>query len=439
MVAPLTSSVAAPRFGELLRHHRAGLGLTQEELAERSGLSVRAIRNLELGRTERPQPQTVRLLASALELAHAEYDELRTVARRTPLPGERITPPGSGTTVDGNVRCELPLDQPALLGRDEVFVELYRSLTSAAAGPAVVTGAPGSGRTAVVVHVAHLVRDHFPDGQVYADLDRPDGDPTPPAAVLDRVLRSLDITVPPDSVEERAALLRSLLATRRVLVVLDNVSTAAQVRPLLAGVPGSAVLVSSRGHLPALTSRSVRLRPLAMPDAVGILAERAGHVRAVAEPLAATAIVAMCGYLPLAVHIAGMWLAARPERRLAELAMLLTGERRRLDRLAVGDLSMRASIAEYHRRLPAQDRHALERASKLDECTLADLDRDPVDAQDIAEELVSANLIVPTGAGRYRVDPLVRLYVADLSRTADSPPGNLRSLRTVATGRGFRS
>lgn len=436
MTLPLARQVprshADVPFGAVLRERRAEAGLTQEELAERSGLSVRAIRNLEIGRTERPQQQSVELLATALELGDLGRAELLRAAGR----GRRAAPPaGWPRTTDLPCgHCELPPDVPELVGRELVVPAVTCLLTG---GPpprlVMVSGGPGVGKTAFVVHVAHRLRERFPDGQVYADLDRPGEGPMPPLAVLGRVLRSLGATNLPPSVEERAALLRAGLTSRRVLLVLDNVATEAQVRPLLTGASPSALLLASRQQLVALPGgHPVRLDALGADAAVRLLAQLAGSERVRAEPAAARVVADACSRLPLALQIAGSWLRARPRRPVADLAALLAGTPDPLDRLAVADLSVRASIAEYDRLLGPDERRLARRIALLDpdRFALADLCHrlgipEPA-VRDGVERLVHANLLGPTGTGgdgtaRYRLDPLVRQHF--LTRRPESPAG----------------
>jgi transcriptional regulator with XRE-family HTH domain len=393
-----------PGFGAVLRTFRTTCRLTQEELADRSGLSVRAIRNLEIGRTERPQRQSVALLAAALLLTDADRVALLASA------GQHVPTLG---------RCELPPDPPDLADRDDLIAALTQVLTTPGPRLALVSGGPGVGRTSVAVKVAHRVRDRFPDGQLYADLDTSDGQPMPTDAVLGRLLRSLGASDLPHTRDERAALLRAELAARRVLIVLDNVAAEAQVRPLLTGDSPSAVLMTSRRQLVALPGvRMVRLEPLGLDCAIYLLACLAGFDRVRAEPAEARAIADACSRRPLALRIAGEWLLARPGRALADLAALLADEDVLLDRLTVADLSVRASIAAHVAQLRPDERLLLRQLAGLDtdRLTPADLCRrlttsEPV-LRDGLERLAHAHLLNQAGAG-YQMDPLVRRYALE--------------------------
>jgi len=388
-------------FGTVLRTLRAETGLTQEELADRSGLSVRAIRNLESGRTARPQRQSVVLLATALGLAEQDRATLLASAGRPApvLPG----------------RCELPPDVPELFARDAATAALTRLLTTDGPRLALITGGPGVGRTALAVRVAHRVRTHFPDGQIFADIDQPDGSPMSVDDVLARVLRSLGHPDPPPTRDEAAALARAELTARRVLVVLDNVAAEAQVRLLLTGDSPSAVLLTSRRRLVALPgAHTVRLEPFGLDCALVMLTRLIG-VRAVQrDPASAKAVAAACSCLPLALHIAGTWLASHPHRTLADLAARLAEHG--LDQLTLADLSMRASIEAHVNELRPEDRQLLRGLSHVDD---AGLSPDPTHHgadqctdYDALARLAFANLLTPTRDG-YRLDQLVRRYARE--------------------------
>jgi DNA-binding XRE family transcriptional regulator len=397
---------APAAFGTVLRAFRTAGGLTQEELAEGSGLSVRAIRNLEIGRTERPQRQSVALLATALRLAEQDHAALLAAA-------------GRGRAEQGRSgRCELPPDVGELCGRDVVIAGLTSVLTGGGSRCVLVSGGPGTGRTALAVHVAHRLRGGFPDGQLFADLDEPGGGSMPVDAVLARLLRSLDVVDPPQTRDERAALVRAELAARRVLVVLDNVAHESQVRPLLTGGGPSAVLITSRRDLVALPGvHPVRLDPLAADCARRALWLIAGD-RVRAEPEAARAIADACGRLPLALHVAGAWLTAHPHRPLSDLAARLADDDLVLDRLAVADLSVRASIAAHVARLRPDERRLLHQLAHVDSevFTPAELSARLAVAEvslcDDLDALTQANMLTRQSAG-YRMNPLVRRYAQE--------------------------
>ncbi|SFO99163.1 DNA-binding transcriptional activator of the SARP family [Amycolatopsis arida] len=322
--------------------------------------------------------------------------------------------------------CQLPLDLPDFTGREGLVTELVGALR-ARETPAVVvlSGPPGAGKSAVAVRVAHAVRADFPDGQLHVDLAGTSGTPRTPEQVLPELLRAVGVTdgAMPRGLAERAALLRSRLARRRVCVVLDDAAGAAQVRPLLPGTGGCAVLVTSRVRMPDLTgAHPVDVDVLPEPDAARLLAGIVGERRVRAEPDGAAAILRYCGHLPLAIRIAGAKLAGRPGWTLRTLADRLRDERRRLDELRVGDLAVRASLALSYDQLPERAAAAFRWLGLLGPLRLpgwvvaALLDaRDPAD--DVLDTLVDAHLVELTGcdvAGepRYRLHDLLRCFAA---------------------------
>jgi transcriptional regulator with XRE-family HTH domain len=429
-----TGAVVEPRarpgdFGQVLGRARVAAGLTQEELAAHSGLSVRAIRNLETGVTDRPRKQSVRLLGRALGLPAADVADL---LRRA----------GWNDQADAQLSVrrtsELPPDARELVGRAESVAELCR-LISEPDRPGVprlaaVTGPPGSGRTAVVSHVAHRLRAQFPDGQVYVDLDQLPGARPTAAALTTRLLRSFRIFEPAAGVEEQAARARALLESHRVVVVLDNITSEAQVRPLLTASVRSAVLVAARGALPALAhDRMVRLPALTAEQSALLFSRLVGRERAMAEFAAVRRITAHCEHLPLALHIAGLWLVARPHRRLRELADRLANEQVRLDTLTVGDLSLAASVRAFLDVLPPPDLTALCRLGRhrgeFELSRAAAVLGLPVPAATIlVEEWEMAQLVMAApsrdGAARYRVHDMVRLCLGEPSGAAGIQPNS---------------
>ncbi|GLY40756.1 SARP family transcriptional regulator [Amycolatopsis sp. NBRC 101858] len=317
---------------------------------------------------------------------------------------------------------QLPADLPDFTGRAEYVRELETALGPA---PVVLTGAPGTGKTALAMHVAHRVADRFPDGQLYVDLAGT-GTPRDPAEVLADFLHALGVTgnTVPAGLGQRAALFRSRLAGRRVLLVLDDAATAAQVRPLLPGDAGCAVLATTRGRLPELAgAKHVELTVFGEHEASRLLAGVAGVDRVVGEPAEAAAIVRCCGYLPLAIRIAGARLAGRQAWSLRTLHDRLADEAGRLSELRVGDLGVRPSFELSLRQLPADARTAFCRAAVLGAQDFpswvvdALLDRDG--AHEVLDVLVDANLVAlagrdSSGAPRYRLHDLLRCYAAEL-------------------------
>ena len=249
----------------------------------------------------------------------------------------------------------------------------------------------------------------------------------------------------PDPVEERVDAYRTLVADRRILVVLDDAADAAQVRPLLPSGPGSVVLVTSRPQLVGLESaRLVDLDVLPVADGVALLAAVAGPDRVAAQPDAAVAIAAACGGLPLALRIAGARLAARPSWSLRRLADRLADEHRRLDELAAGDLAVRASVELSHRLLPEPSRRVFRRlgvlaAPDLPGWTAAAVLDVPLPAAERAlGPLVEAHLIEEAGedqAGqlRYRFHDLLRVYARERAAVEDTP-ADLRAAVDRALG-----
>jgi transcriptional regulator with XRE-family HTH domain len=264
---------AAPEglsFGALLRSCRHRAGLSQEELATRAGLSERTIRNLETGRVRAARADTARLLADALHLTGPELERFMGEARQDRIgvwseSTTVMTAPGAPgvARMPRNVPAQLPLNVNGFVGRNAELARLDAILAETTDEPAAVvisalSGTAGVGKTALAVHWAHRVRGRFPGGQLHANLRGFDasGSVLNPAAALRGFLDALD--VPPEripaSLDGQAALYRTLLADRRVLVVLDNARDAEHVRPLLPGAPGCLVVVTSRDQLTSLVA-----------------------------------------------------------------------------------------------------------------------------------------------------------------------------------------
>jgi len=342
---------------------------------------------------------------------------------------------------------QLPADLPDFVGREPAVGAIVGALSEPSGGAyppvAAITGQPGVGKSAMAVHVAHLLRSQYPDGQIYLDLSAGGTGTVDPLDALGHVLRSLGVnpTATGSTVVQRAAMVRSLLAGRRVLLVLDNAGFDGQVRALLPNEPGCAVLVTSRWPLAGLTTvPPTELEVFRPHEGVELLARIVGRQRVEAEPDQAARVAELCAGLPLALRIAGTRLAARGHRRLTWLARRLSDERHRLDELVVADLALRRSLDLSYRAIGPEQRRAMRWLALLDTpdfagwLAAATLDC-PLDAaDDLVEELLDARLLTlaPTStpaAPRYQYHQLVRLYARELAEAEDPPPVRAAALR----------
>ncbi|MFF9583157.1 BTAD domain-containing putative transcriptional regulator [Streptomyces achromogenes] len=333
--------------------------------------------------------------------------------------------------------AQLPATVPDFTGRASFVADLSAVLSSASEAEgrvmavSALAGIGGVGKTTLAVHVAHRARSAFPDGQLYVDLQGAGPRPAEPETVLGSFLRALGTadSAIPDSLEERAALYRSVLDGRRVLVLLDNAKDAAQVRPLLPGTEGCAALVTSRVRMLDLAgAHLVDLDVMSPDEALCLFTKIVGGERVAAEREAALDVVAACGFLPLAIRIAASRLAARRTWTVSVLAAKLADERRRLDELQAGDLAVKATFELGYGQLePAQARafRLLGLADGPDislAAAAAVLDLPPEDTEELLESLVDTSLLESAAPNRYRFHDLVRLYArACAERDEDRP------------------
>jgi DNA-binding SARP family transcriptional activator len=309
---------------------------------------------------------------------------------------------------------QLPADVADFTGRVDQLRQLsiWLDRSGDAMPVGLITGRPGVGKSCLAVRAAHRASSRFVGGQLYARLGDAD-----PADVLAGFLRALGMPVPSE-VDERARLYRSVLADRPVLVVLDDAVSEHQVRPLLPGGPGSAVLVTSRQSLTGLYgAQRLPLRPFDLPAGVELLARVAGADRVRAEADSAREIVRLCGGLPLAVRIAGARLVTRPLLRLASLADRLRAPESVLTELVVGDLTVDEGLAWAYGRLAPADRQALARLAAIGDTALTPVKVASLlgvrrfEAEDLMDRLVGAHLVDAADPAGH-IGHLVRAFLA---------------------------
>ncbi|MFJ9591873.1 BTAD domain-containing putative transcriptional regulator [Streptomyces virginiae] len=339
-----------------------------------------------------------------------------------------------GTAAAGYVRpAQLPADIADFSGRAAELAALTGVLSDparTALAVAAVSGMGGIGKSALALRVAHLVKDAYPDGQLYADLRGTGSDPADPGTVLTSLLGALGVPrreVPP-STEDRARLFRTVLDGRRLLLLLDDARDIAQVKPLLPGAAGCAVVVTSRARLGGLLSgRHVQLEEFTPAEALGLLRQIVGADRVDREEEAAAALVEACARLPLAVRIVAARLAARPGWTVAHLVARLADERRRLTELRADDLAVAAVFELGHRQLTGPQASVFRRLAPVSRpgiglaAAAAALDLAEPEAEELLEALVDAALLESPEPGRYRHHELGRDFALNLPAPAGEP------------------
>ncbi|MEC3981038.1 AfsR/SARP family transcriptional regulator [Amycolatopsis sp. H20-H5] len=323
---------------------------------------------------------------------------------------------------------QLPPDIADFTGRE---TQLARIITAAARGgtatPTVVlSGFGGTGKSALGVHAAHRLRSRYVDGTLFADLGG-DAAGTTTAEVLSRFLRALGVTGLdiPEGFDHRAEMFRMKAAGRRILIVLDNARSEAQIRALLPGTPECLVLITSRARLTGLAgAEQIELTLFAPEQSVDMLSRIVGRERIGEDPEGAARIAELCGGIPLAIRVAGAKLLARPHWPLRSLVARLADERRRLDELTAGDLTIRASLSLNCDELGELAERAYHLLSLCDfpdfgawiAAPLLDVSLD--EADEIVERLVDLRFadvagVDSIGRVRYRFHDLVRLFGAE--------------------------
>ncbi|MFV2117592.1 AfsR/SARP family transcriptional regulator [Streptomyces sp. Act-28] len=455
-----------------------GLGLHEELIAELSAFIER------YPLLERPRAQLMLALsrsgrqADALQLYHdtalllkeelgvTPGRELRHVHERLlrgtegpegPARTSSTTVPGRGPLAGAEpaavveqeeAPCQLPADLAEFVGREDEMRRARAALTaeSATAPVVLVVGSGGTGKTALAVHVAHRSRSDFPDGQLYVDLRGMDTHPVSAEEALARFLRELGVSGAsvPGSLDERAELFRSLIAHRRMLLVLDDASDARQLMPLLPGTGRCGVLITSRLRITTVPNAQVlELGEFTREHAHALLKRLAGAERVAAEPGVAAELIEYCGRLPLAVRIVGAKLASKPHWLLSRAAARMADEHRRLDELAHESLAVRSSLELSHHGLSPAARGLFRRLALLTTPDFSDwicaplLDAPLAEAEDLLEELLDARLadvISPPGSARprYRLHDLVRLFAMSCLNEKEPRAQQEAAVRRVA-------
>jgi DNA-binding SARP family transcriptional activator len=327
---------------------------------------------------------------------------------------------------------QLPSDIADFTGRDEQLSEIRRHLVRATSAPAavplvVLTGQAGAGKTALAVHCSHVLAEHFPDGQLFLDLHGGSSRPVSPAEALERFIRALGVPSLeiPESLDERAEAYRDLLADRKVLITLDDVFDEVQVTPLIPGNGATGVVLTSRGRLAALPGAGhVETGMLDADQSLELLGRIAGSARLAPHVRAAAAVAEYCGYLPLALRVAGSLLSAHLEWDFGQLADRLADEDRRLDELSHPNLDVRRRISRVYQSVGPQARQLLRWLALLDQPAFPGWVAAPLlgsgspDTENTLAELVYARLIEVAGTGNgvassYRFHPLTRVFARE--------------------------
>ncbi|MEQ4716539.1 BTAD domain-containing putative transcriptional regulator [Nonomuraea sp. B19D2] len=348
---------------------------------------------------------------------------------------------------------QLPRPLAEFVGRSAEIVRLKEQLAPWGETPptplVIITGPPGVGKSALAAYVAHLAKDHFPDGQLYVNCRgaTPELPALTPLDVLGRFLRALGMppSAVPADLDEAAAAWRSRLHDRRVLVVLDDATDLAQIRLLLAASLGNTLLVTSRETMSwGEDAFQLELARMSQAESATMLATLAGAGRISADASETARLVRLCDGLPLAIRIAGARLASRPDWNVSALASRLSDERTRLNELAVGDLAVRSSLAASHTALERGsrpvDRLAARTLSLLGLLHVPEVTVEAAgalvgvassEAEPALERLVDAHLLDRAGPGGYQLHDLIRLFAGDL-RPDDSREPLIRALSYYA-------
>ena len=428
-------------FAALLRKLRTEVRLTQEELAEASGVRPRSISDLERGVAVSPQRETIRRLADALKLAGPVRAQFEAVARGRAAPAATEAAWGGGT---GAATRTLPRDVASFTGRQQELQELVNATAGVAASGGVVSihaigGMAGVGKTAFAVHAAHRLADQFPAGQIFVPLHghTPGQAPVDPADALASLLLTAGVPAGqiPASLEARMALWRDQVAGKQLLLVLDDAASSDQVRPLLPGAGGSLVLVTSRRHLSALDdATAVSLDTLPPGQAAALLVRLTGRAGLSPDDPAVGEITRLCGFLPLAIGMVARQLHHHPAWSLAGHAADLTAARDRLELMVTENLSVAAAFNLSYADLTQEQQRLFRRlglhlGTDFDAFAAAALDgTDLVAVGRSLEALYDQYLLTEPAQGRYRMHDLIREHARALAGRLDPDDARRRAI-----------
>jgi transcriptional regulator with XRE-family HTH domain len=405
------------RYGGVLGGWRTRQGVSLRRFAALMGYSFSHISKIERG-----ERGVSREFAERADAVLGAQGALITawLERSSAVVRPRQLPPGTGRLVGR--RYELSVLDDVLEGQ-----------TPGTPAVIVVDGPAGAGKTALALHWAHRTASRFADGQLYADLEgfSARGRPVDPNIVLDwfcaALAGSASMPKPPDTLEERAALYRSLVQDRRVLIVLDNAASAEQVEPLLPGADGCAVLMTSRRVLSRLSvvydARRVTVGPLTPTESMSLIRDRVGAQRTNAEPDAVAELGQICGHLPLALRIAADLAQRSAHRSFSDLVNDLRDPAARLDTLAVEELALREVFSWSYRELPADAARTLgllglHSSGTLSMSALATLTNlGPTAASNAVRALAALHLVELRSSDIVAIPNLVRDYARGLGIT----------------------
>ncbi len=321
----------------------------------------------------------------------------------------------SGAAPANSARCFLPRDVPDFRGRETELAELLATSPNVA----VIEGMPGIGKTTLALHAAHRLTGQFPDGQFFCRLRGQDPVPSAPGELLGAALRAFGVAAIPSDVEERAALWRSTLAGRRVLLVLDDAADAAQLAPLLPGGGDCLVLVTSRRRLSEPDgARVITLGPLPERAAVELFA--AGDRRVLNDPAAAE-VVRRCAGLPIAIRLAAARLRQRPAWTAGTLAQRLATAAAPLAEFRSPDRDLASVFGTSYQRLSPEAQRLFRllgtaRDREFDLAAIAELAGLPSRAvESTVERLVDEHLVTERTPGWFELHELLRTYARELA------------------------